>query len=252
MNTINNQEFGLFLQSLRKEKGLTQKQLAEKLLLSDKAISKWERGLSFPDISLLIPLSEIFNVTTTELLCGKRIDASLHFSVEEVDTVVSKTISLSNEDKISLNFEKKKRVKLFAIAIMLFVIEIIYLFVVKNVQLPESIYVVELLMLIFGTYFTFFVQDRLPIYYDEHSINQYSHGGFRLNIPGVNFNNSNWKYIVKTAQISILSILLLSPVIYVIIFNINHLLWLKFELTFTLITIFSMFVPMYIVGKKYE
>ncbi|MEG0014270.1 MAG: helix-turn-helix transcriptional regulator, partial [Cellulosilyticaceae bacterium] len=72
MQTINNKEFGQFLNELRKEKGLTQKQLAEQLFLSDKAVSKWERGLSFPDISLLIPLSKILEVTTTELLSGKR------------------------------------------------------------------------------------------------------------------------------------------------------------------------------------
>jgi len=68
MQTINNEEFGQFLTKLRKEKGLTQKQLAEQLYLSDKAVSKWERGLSLPDISLLMPLAKILGVTTTELL----------------------------------------------------------------------------------------------------------------------------------------------------------------------------------------
>ena len=53
---------------------MTQKELAAKLNVSDKAVSKWERGLSCPDISLLSPLSNIFGVTVTELLDGKRSD----------------------------------------------------------------------------------------------------------------------------------------------------------------------------------
>ena len=63
MYEIDNQKFGRFVAALRKEKGYTQKELAEKLFLSDKAISKWERGLSLPDIALLEPLSDILGVT---------------------------------------------------------------------------------------------------------------------------------------------------------------------------------------------
>ncbi len=51
---------GSFLQQLRKENQLTQKELASQLHVTDKAVSKWERDLSAPDISLLIPLAQIF------------------------------------------------------------------------------------------------------------------------------------------------------------------------------------------------
>ena len=54
----------------RKAYGMTQIELAEKLNYSDKAISKWERGLSFPDISLLIPLADILKVSLYDLLTG--------------------------------------------------------------------------------------------------------------------------------------------------------------------------------------
>lgn len=56
MYTIDKERFGQFVAQLRKEKGLTQKELAQKLYLSDKAVSKWERGLSIPDVALLPPL----------------------------------------------------------------------------------------------------------------------------------------------------------------------------------------------------
>lgn len=63
---------GTFIAALRKASGLTQKQLAEKLNVSDKAVSRWERDESAPDLTLVPVLAEIFDVTTDELLRGER------------------------------------------------------------------------------------------------------------------------------------------------------------------------------------
>ena len=54
---MEHEKIGAFISLLRKEKGLTQKELAAQLNVTDKAVSKWERGLCYPDISLLSPLS---------------------------------------------------------------------------------------------------------------------------------------------------------------------------------------------------
>lgn len=67
---------GKLILNLRKEKGMTQKQLAEKLNISDKAVSKWERGLGFPDVSVLNDLSKILNVNIEKLLNGELIPNS--------------------------------------------------------------------------------------------------------------------------------------------------------------------------------
>lgn len=67
---------GCFIAQLRKELGLTQKELAEKLEVTDKAISRWETGKGLPDTSLLKPLAEILGVSVGELLSGKRMDDS--------------------------------------------------------------------------------------------------------------------------------------------------------------------------------
>lgn len=71
MNNDNN-NIGNFICELRKSNNMTQKQLAEKLNVTDKAVSKWERGLSCPDIGTLLLLSETLGVTTNELLNGKK------------------------------------------------------------------------------------------------------------------------------------------------------------------------------------
>lgn len=62
------QTFGAMIAALRKEKGLTQLELAEKMGVTDKAVSKWERDLSFPDINSMPKLAGIFNVTVDDLL----------------------------------------------------------------------------------------------------------------------------------------------------------------------------------------
>lgn len=70
---MNQEKFGVFVQQIRKEKGLTQKELAGKLNLTDKAVSKWERGASLPDIMIMERLAEALDVSVLELLEGERL-----------------------------------------------------------------------------------------------------------------------------------------------------------------------------------
>ncbi len=65
---------GKLIANKRKQKNLTQSELARKIDISDKAISKWERGLSFPDITRLIPLTEVLEISLYELLKGEEKD----------------------------------------------------------------------------------------------------------------------------------------------------------------------------------
>lgn len=101
---MNNEQMAKFILELRKSKKMTQKDLAEKLNVTDKAVSKWERGLSYPDISLLSPLAEILGVTTNELLNGK---ISISASVHQTDTVIK--TALQYADKATHNKSKNLR-----------------------------------------------------------------------------------------------------------------------------------------------
>ena len=82
---------GAFMARLRRERGWTQKELAEKLYVTDKAVSKWERGLSMPDSALLLPLAEALGVSVTELLQGRRMEAGEALSRERVEDLVQET-----------------------------------------------------------------------------------------------------------------------------------------------------------------
>ena len=70
---MNQIKIGEFISSQRKMKNLTQAALAEKLGITDRAVSKWERGKGLPDVSLMLDLCEIFGITVNELLSGEEI-----------------------------------------------------------------------------------------------------------------------------------------------------------------------------------
>ena len=71
---MNQIEIGKFIAKCRKEKKLTQAQLAEKLNITDRAVSKWEMGKNMPDTSIMLELCEILGITVNELLSGEKID----------------------------------------------------------------------------------------------------------------------------------------------------------------------------------
>ena len=96
---------GRFIAELRKQKGFTQKELAENLMVTDKAISRWETGKGLPDTSLLKPLGDVLGVSVTELLSGKKIEEvdmkeradniileALNYSKRMLASVISVTI----------------------------------------------------------------------------------------------------------------------------------------------------------------
>ena len=77
-------KIGKFIADLRKEKGLTQRELAETMGVSDKTISKWERGNGMPEMSMLMPLCRLLGINVNELLSGERLsDDSYSRKAEE-------------------------------------------------------------------------------------------------------------------------------------------------------------------------
>lgn len=89
---MNNIKMAQFIIELRKEKKLTQKELAGQLGVTDKAVSKWERGLSCPDISLLSTLCTILGVTISELLNGEKTETV----TPEVEAIAEATLQYAN------------------------------------------------------------------------------------------------------------------------------------------------------------
>ena len=70
---MNQRKTGQFIAELRKEQQLTQQELADKIGVSNKTVSKWECGNGMPDISSIIPLCQVLNITVNELIAGERL-----------------------------------------------------------------------------------------------------------------------------------------------------------------------------------
>ena len=70
---MDQEKIGAFITECRKKAGLTQAALGEQLGITDRAVSKWERGKSMPDPSLMLPLCGLLHITVNELLTGERI-----------------------------------------------------------------------------------------------------------------------------------------------------------------------------------
>ena len=75
---MDTKKIGAFLKQCRKEKNLTQEQLAEKFRVSARTVSRWETGTNMPDLSILVELAEYYDVEMRELLDGERSTSSLH------------------------------------------------------------------------------------------------------------------------------------------------------------------------------
>lgn len=93
---MDNIKFGKFIRESRQGKGLTQKQLAEQIHVSDKAVSKWENGAGFPDIKILEPLAECLGVSLVELMQGERVEEP-EIDREAAEQIVAQTIAQSKQ-----------------------------------------------------------------------------------------------------------------------------------------------------------
>lgn len=124
---------GKFIAQERKRKGYTQRQLSEKLGISDKTVSKWERGNGFPEVSLLIPLCDELDITVNELLSGKRVPEEDYREKAEENMM-----NLVRETQ-----ENRKKIILSAMVAMLAIIAGTPLFVISGaIQMEEWVRVI--------------------------------------------------------------------------------------------------------------
>ena len=93
-------KIGNFLKNLRKEKGITQEMLAEKLNVSGRTVSRWETGNNMPDISLLIELAEFYDISIPEIVNGERKNEKMNKEVKEVAQTLSEYAGFEKENLI--------------------------------------------------------------------------------------------------------------------------------------------------------
>lgn len=94
------EKFGAFVALCRKEKNMTQLELAQELKITDKAVSRWERGKGFPDISLLVPLAEALDITVLELMNSEKREKRMEdFSEENIKDMVIHVAAIEEKNQ---------------------------------------------------------------------------------------------------------------------------------------------------------
>lgn len=212
---VNRAAFGQFLNQLRREKGWTQKDLAERLYVSDKAVSKWERGLSLPDVSLLLPLAEKLGVSVTELLEGRRMPQERQFTQKEVDALIQKALTFQTEPPERQKERVRKYLPRYLVCSVLGIVEALAVwgFGLAETEVAQMSLILGVgFGVVYGAYAFFWMTETLPRYYDENRIAQFAQGAMHIHIPGVYYNNRNWRYVLRAFRAwSMASMLLLPP-----------------------------------------
>lgn len=248
MFSIDKQQFGAFVSQLRREKGYTQKELAERLYVSDKTVSKWETGASIPDPALLIPLAELLGVTATELLLCRRQTAGETLDPAAVEALVQSMIGYDG-GRPERAWEKRSPWQLWYLLCLLICLGALAWSLARALPL-STVWTAALLGAIFGAYFCFFAPLRLPGIYDHSRTGLVYDGPFRMNLAGLAVNNRNWPYLLTVGRAWSCAVMVLLPAISLLG---GAFLSPTAELVVTLALVLGgLFVPLYVVGKRYE
>ena len=116
---MNAKDMGMFICKLRKENNMTQMELAQQLHVTDKAVSRWERGIGYPDIQLLPALSESLHVSVAELISCKK---SWNYSNEEVTNIIHNLDVYKME-----SFRQDRKADKISLICMIFVAACVYI-----------------------------------------------------------------------------------------------------------------------------
>ena len=257
METFDKEKTGKFILALRKEKGFTQKELAVRLAVSDKTISKWETGAGMPDISMLIPLANVFEITVTELLKGERLQTGELVDKQSVEDMIKTTITMAQMDNDEYKKWKKLNIAFYSISLIITVLEIFGLRLIGMSweEMGVTIFTFVSLAAFFAGYFALFAKQRIASFYDENKLNFYTDGFLRMNIPGVSFNNNNWLPIVRAVCFVLSISMVVIPLIHGGLFLLRGMIPYWNILSMIIIGIgfmVGLFSPIYVVAKKYE
>ena len=120
---MDQKKIGNFLKQLRKEKNFTQEQVADKLGVSGRTISRWETGAYMPDISLLVDIAEMYDVDVRDIIDGERKDINMNSEVKDVALKMADYSAMQTES--IKKWIKTMSVSLLIISVFLVIMEII-------------------------------------------------------------------------------------------------------------------------------
>lgn len=166
---MNQVKIGKFIASKRKEQGLTQLQLAEKLCITDRAVSKWETGKSLPDASLMPELCKLLKITINDLLCGEVV------SVENYNEKAEKALleMVKKEEMQNKKLMMYENVTGFGSTISFLIQVLVAVFFVKNTTAQIILFILAFAFLIIGVSFALKIEAETGYYECQKCHNKY-------------------------------------------------------------------------------
>lgn len=166
---MNQVKIGKFIASKRKEQGLTQLQLAEKLGITDRAVSKWETGKSLPDASLMPELCKLLKITINDLLCGEVV------SVENYNEKAEKALleMVKKEETQNKKLMMYENVIGFGSTISFLMQVLVAVFFVKNTTAQILLFILAFAFLIIGVSFALKIEAETGYYECQKCHNKY-------------------------------------------------------------------------------
>lgn len=162
-------KIGKFIASKRKEQGLTQLQLAEKLGITDRAVSKWETGKSLPDASLMPELCKLLKITINDLLCGEVV------SVENYNEKAEKALleMIKKEEMQNKKLMMYENVIGFGSTLSFLIQILVAVFFVKNTTAQILLFILAFAFLIVGVSFALKIEAETGYYECQKCHNKY-------------------------------------------------------------------------------
>ena len=157
MNLI---KIGKFISSKRKEKGITQSELAERLNITDRAISKWENGICLPDASNMIQLCELLGITINDLLTGEVVDMKNNEKKLE-ENLIKLAILKEEKDKYLLNIE-------IVLGIVIFIFFFVVIIMASLIDVQEwirfAIIISDIFLILITTFYMVGIEQKAGYY----------------------------------------------------------------------------------------
>lgn len=187
---MNQEKIGRFIAELRKEKNMTQQELADKLNITDRAISHWENGRSMPDAGVILELCKILNINVNELLSAKKIkEEKYNERAEESLLEMRREIEIQNKRILTLN-----RIIINLVIIIFVVIVLAATFIEMPMLIRNIIVVVDLVLLILVGFFTLNILQKTGYYECQECKHQYIPRYTQMFFGMSGITNTNWRF----------------------------------------------------------
>ena len=186
---MNQEKTGRFIAELRKEKNMTQQEMASKLNVTDRAVSHWENGRSMPDTGVMLELCKILNINANELLSGERITEEKYNERAEENLLEMRwEIETQNKKILTLN-----KIVINLSAIMFMVVGLMAIFIEMPMFIRNIIFAVDLVMLISVGFFTLNILQKTGYYECQECKHQYIPRYTQMFFGMSGITNTNWR-----------------------------------------------------------